>query len=87
MNIEWEPTPNGLSARIGTLFLIVGKSKHGHWSWEVNAPDVDDDVQGRAYSLELAKVYAEACALALLARGPAPVEDATVEYRDIVKEA
>ena len=64
--VEWETTPNGLSARIGTLFLLVGKSKHGHWSWEVNAPDVDDDVQGRAYSLELAKVYAEACARALI---------------------
>lgn len=66
MTIEWSTTPNGIDAHVGPLHLIVGKSKHGHWSWEVNAPDVDDDVQGRAYSLELAKVYAEACARALL---------------------
>lgn len=67
MSIEWSTTPNGIDAHVGSLHLIIGKSKHGHWSWEVNATDMNDDVQGRAYSLERAKQYAEACAVALLA--------------------
>lgn len=70
MTIEWRTTPNGIDAYVGPLHLIIGKSKHGHHSWEVNAPDVDDDVQGRAYSEARAKRAAEAVAVAMLEVAP-----------------
>ena len=65
--MEWERTPLGWTADLDVLWLCIGgPDKDGVYAWEVNASPDEESVRGEAYTEQLAKIYTEACARALL---------------------
>jgi len=67
--VYWETTEHGWTADVGALWLCIsGPDADDVWAWEVNASPDEESVRGEAYTEELAKLYAEACAKALLCK-------------------
>lgn len=67
--VYWETTTHGWTADVDALWLCIsGPDADDVWAWEVNASPDEESVRGEAYTEEFAKLYAEACAKALLCK-------------------
>lgn len=66
--IEWDETEHGgWTADVDALWLVIGApDKDGYCAWEINSTPDEESVRGEAYGEAFAKMYAEACAVALL---------------------
>ena len=61
MVIEWEKTSRGLVGDAGRFTVWVRPTKSDDWTWQLEAPDRDHDVRGRAATEQAAKDYVTAC--------------------------